>query len=87
MDEQFLTTFENLNPGDKLIVRCDLKKGLDVPFDVAEEMECYAGQEVTVAEVVHSGKIYIKEDDGDFMWSPPMFVDNAPQIPLSQYLM
>lgn len=87
MDEQFLTTFNNLNPGDKLIVRCDLKKGLDVPFKVVEAMECYAGQEVTVAMVAHSRKIYIKEDGGDFMWSPPMFVDNAPPIPLSQYLM
>lgn len=89
MEEQFLmSTFKGLCVGAKLTVRDDLKEDLEVPFDVSEDMERYAGQEVTVVYVEHSGKLRIKEDGQEFMWPPPMFIDpsQVQKIPLSQYL-
>nr|DAG84204.1 MAG TPA: hypothetical protein [Caudoviricetes sp.] len=58
--------------GMKLHVRADLHVGMSVMYDVNEEMEKLADEEVTVSGVCGSC-IKIEEDEGKYSWSYNMF--------------
>lgn len=79
--------FENIKIGDRLQVRPDLHCDLDVPCGVADEMTVLAGDEVTVSNIIGRYRIKITEDDGEFTWSPQMFMTPLPRIPLSEFLL
>ena len=69
---------EYFEVGCKVIIRKDLspKKKYDY-VNVAEPMLNYRGKEVTIARIRYRSLAnpiyYIKEDDGWWVWSGPMF--------------
>lgn len=79
--------FEQLNPGDKIKVSEDLKKGSGFRVHVNSVMEKFAGKLVTVYSKDYTSVIRIAEDP-QWLWSADMFVSyDTPQVNLSDYIM
>lgn len=81
--------FEQLNPGDKIRVSEDLKKGFRFGKYINGTMEKFAGKLVTVysKNLTLIPTIRIAEDP-EWVWTEDMFVSyDAPQVNLSDYIM
>lgn len=90
-----ISDFDTVNPGDKLVVKCDLQtEQVYNTQTVMREMVKLAGCVVTVRNIekVSSSRrgynILIAEDKSGWYWSPGMFesIYSAGSVSLSDYL-
>lgn len=67
--------------GDKVVVKPDLSDNDNYPCGVADEMVAFAGQVMTVSEIVTTETnyqvVHLEEDEYGFSWSTPMFTGLA----------
>ena len=60
--------------GDKVTIRADLKAGMDIRFNVNDEMEKLAGKEATVIGD-YDNKFKLNIDNGEWTWNMAMFAE------------
>ena len=78
-----LDNFDAYSIGDTLTVAPDLEcKGV-----VNQYMTGFAGQEVTIEQfLLDKDLVFIEEDLNKFYWTPLCFVNEAPSVSLSEFL-
>ena len=78
-----LDNFDAYSVGDTLTVAPDLeRKG-----SVSQYMTGFAGQKVTIEQfLLDKGLVVIEEDPNKFYWTPRCFVNEAPSVLLSEFL-
>ena len=78
-----LDNFDAYSVGDTLTVAPDLgRKGL-----VNQYKTKFAGQEVTIELfLLDKDLVIIEEDPNKFVWTPRCFVNEAPSVSLSEFL-
>lgn len=90
-----ISDFDVVNPGDKLVVKCNLQAGEVYNCQtVMPDMVKLAGYTVTAEAILQSHNsergynILITEDESGWYWSPGMFesIYNAGSVSLSDYL-
>ena len=60
--------------GDKVTIRADLKEGMNIKFNVNDEMEKMAGKEATIT-VDSENKFKLDIDNGEWTWNMAMFAE------------
>ena len=60
--------------GDKVTIRADLKAGMNIRFNVNDEMEKMAGKEATITED-YDNKFRLDIDNGEWTWNMAMFAE------------
>ena len=60
--------------GDKVTIRADLKAGMNIRFNVNDEMEKMAGKEATITEDCDN-KFRLDIDNGEWTWNMAMFAE------------
>ena len=60
--------------GDKVTIRADLKTGMNIRFNVNDEMEKLAGKEATVIGD-YDNKFKLNIDNGEWTWNMAMFAE------------
>ena len=60
--------------GDKVTIRADLKEGMNIRFDVNDEMEKMAGKEATIIGDCDN-KFKLNIDNGEWTWNMAMFAE------------
>ena len=60
--------------GDKVTIRSDLKEGMNIRFNVNDEMEKMAGKEATIIGN-YDNKFKLNIDNGEWTWNMAMFAE------------
>ena len=60
--------------GDKVTIRADLKAGMNIRYNVNDEMEEMAGKEATIIGD-YDNKFRLDIDDGEWTWNMAMFAE------------
>ena len=60
--------------GDKVTIRADLKEGMNIKFNVNDEMEKMAGKEATITGD-SDNKFKLNIDNGEWTWNMAMFAE------------